>query len=306
MKLFITGATGVLGRRVVAGLLAQNHEVVGLSRSAKNQELLANLGAEARQGDIFDAAQMKSLSADCEGIIHLATAIPVESKFRKRDWLLNDRLRTEGTRNLLDAALTNGHQLYIQESVCFIYGDQQGRPLTEEAPIADDLLFSVQSSVPMEQMVADAHTQGLSTINLRFGNFYGPDAGHTQMMVDMIKKRKMPVTGDGQYKWSMIHVDDAASAVVQAVTHRAGNGGKTFNICEDEPAPFGDMMDHLAELVGKKRPMRIPFWLAALALGRAPARFLTTSLNCVNDLAKERLHWQPAYPSFREGAKTLV
>src|SRR5512143_1719084 len=135
MNIFICGATGVLGRRAVEAFVAGGHRVVGLSRSPANTEWLRAHGAEARTGDLFDGEQMRELSADCDAVLHLATAIPSGSKTTPADWAMNDRIRREGTVNLVEAAVRNGCRLYLQQSITFLYGDRKGEWVDEQSAL---------------------------------------------------------------------------------------------------------------------------------------------------------------------------
>jgi len=153
MKVFIIGATGVLGRRVVKLLTANGHQVVGLSRSRKNADWLSQHGAEPRAGDLFNLEQVCQLSAGCDAFLHLATAIPNKSRSTPTDWAINDRLRRAGTQILVAAALRNHCRLYVQQSITFIYGDTQGAWVDERAPISTHIGGILQSAVDMEQIV---------------------------------------------------------------------------------------------------------------------------------------------------------
>lgn len=302
MKLFIAGATGVLGKRVVKRLIAGGHQVTGLSRSAANHAWLKEQGAEPRDGDLFDQEQMIKLVVGCEGVLHLATAIPNKSRPTLADWALNDRIRREGTQNLIAAALHNQCQLYVQQSITFLYGDQQGAWVDETTPIMSQPGGVLQSAVDMEQMVnAAAQQHNLPAVILRFGTFYSYDSAQTQNMLSLTRKGWFPVIGDGQAYWNMINVDDAANAVVQTVNNYPQVLSHTFNICDDEPVPYGDLVAYLAQTLGARKPMRLPVFLANLLLGSGTVRFLLASVRGRNQLAKEKLGWRPQYPTHREG-----
>lgn len=302
MKLFIAGATGVLGKRVVRLLIAEGHQVVGLSRSTANHTWLKEQGAEPREGDLFNQEQMVQLVAGCDGVLHLATAIPNKSRPTLADWAMNDRIRREGTQNLVAAALHHQCPLYVQQSVTFLYGDQQGGWVDETTPIMSQPGGVLQSAVDMEQMVnAAAQQHHLPAIILRFGTFYSHDSAQTQNMLSLTRKGWFPVIGDGQAYWNMIHVDDAARAVVQAVNNYPQALPHTFNICDDEPVTYGELVAHLAQTLGARKPLRLPVFLANLLLGSGTVRFLLASARGRNQLAQEKLGWRPHYPTYREG-----
>src|SRR5688500_10061771 len=147
MNVFIAGATGVLGRRVVRKLVQEGHRVVGLARNAANESQLIGLGAEPRSGDLFNAKQLARITAGCDAILHLATATPKRMPARASDWKLNDRIRTEGTRALVAAALENNVKLFLAQSVVYIYGDQGGAWIDEDTPYDIELGGALRSAV---------------------------------------------------------------------------------------------------------------------------------------------------------------
>jgi nucleoside-diphosphate-sugar epimerase len=303
VKVFVAGATGVLGRRTVQRLVAGGHSVVGLSRSPANMEWLRKNGAEPHQGDLFDPAQVKAASEGCDAVLHLATAIPDKIRTPPRDWALNDRIRREGTRNLVEAALANRAKVYVQQSITFIYGDRGGGWVDEETPVSDGGQPRLASTLDMERIAAEATGRGLPAINLRCGTFYCWDSSQTQVIFRMVKRGLFPVVGDGAAYWNLIHVDDAAAAFVKAVENHSGNAGRTFNVCDDEPVTFRALADFVAEVLGARRPRSIPPFLARLALGSETVRFFRASARVRNVRARERLEWRPQFPTYREGIR---
>lgn len=301
MRVFICGATGVLGRRVVPALVSMGHQVVGLSRSPANVAWLTQHGAEARMGDLFDPEQVRQSSADCEAFLHLATAIPSNLTSGARDWTTNDRIRREGTANMLEAALSAGARLYVQQSITFLYGDRNGEWVDVDTPIQERPGGILQSAVDMERIVKEAAGRGLPALTLRFGSFYSHDSKLTAIMFDQIRRRRLPVVGAGDVYWNNLNVDDAASAVVLAVDKHTQAVGQTFIVCDDEPAPMGDVLDFIADRLGAGRPRRIPRWLGAAFAGRSASSTVLSSCRCRNDRIKSVLGWTPAYPSYREG-----
>ena len=304
MKVFIAGATGILGRRVVSLLVRGQHQVVGLSRSDANDSALRDQGAEPRRGDLFNRDQMVDCSADCDAVVHLATAIPTKSRAKTSDWALNDRIRREGTAALLTAALNNKAKLYIQQSVTFLYGDRNGEWVDESVPIAATQLPIIRSAADMEALVADAVLrEHLPAIILRFGSFYSHDSRQTGMMFELARKRQFPIMGDGSPYWNMLRADDAAAAVVQALETGQRNSGKVFNVCEREPVQYGEFVQLLASTAGAAPPRRLPSFAARWLLGRDTAQFLLASVRCKSTAAHEHLGWSPQYPSLREGLR---
>ena len=304
MNVFIAGATGVLGRRVVSELIGRHHRIVGLSRSDRNDALLKQLGAEPRAGDLFDPASVAAAAADCDAILHLATAIPPPTRRKASDWLLNDRIRREGTRNLLEAALKNGPKLYVQQSITFLYGDCKGEWVDESTPISSAQRPNIQSAADMEGLVARAIVKHhLPAITLRFGSFYCHDSPHTAVMFDLINRGRFPIVGDGSAYWNPIHADDAALAVVQAVEAGSQCAGRVFNVCDPEPVRYGDLVECIAQITGGPKPKHISPFIARFTLGRDTVQFFLSSARCKSDAARSDLGWKPKYPSYREGSK---
>jgi 2-alkyl-3-oxoalkanoate reductase len=308
MRVFMSGATGVLGRRATKLLLANNYEVIGLSRSEANTEWLARHGVEPRQGDLFNLAQMCELTVDCDAILHLATAIPTKTRATLADWALNDRIRREGTRVLTEAALRHQCQVYLQQSVTFIYGDRNGEWVNEATPVSPQLSAVLHSAVEMEQIIQTQATQNhLPAIILRFGMFYCHEAAHTQGMLAGVSKRAFPVIGSGTNYWNLIHVDDAAAAILNALDNYAdGLSQRVFNVCDDEPVAYQELLTYLADTLGAKKPMRIPAFLGRLALGSHTVDYLLASMRCQNQRIKTTLGWRPSYATYRHGYQAEI
>lgn len=306
MKIFIAGATGVLGRRVVKELMANGHQVVGLSRSPQNRAWLSQHGAIPREADLFNPEQVSEAAAGCKATLHLATAIPTKSRTTAKDWALNDRIRREGTQNLVAAALRHNHKFYLQQSVTLIYGHRQGSWVDESATLPQKQVDIVQSAVEMEQIVRRAMDEGLPAATLRFGSFYSHDSAQTQGMFQMMKKGFFPVIGDGSNYVNLINVDDAAGAVVRAVENQEACRGQTFNVCDDEPVELKTYLNFVADTLGVRRPFHIPPWLARLLAGGPVVDVLLASVRCRNERFKTATGWQPRYPTYQEGIPAAV
>jgi nucleoside-diphosphate-sugar epimerase len=307
MNIFIAGATGVLGRRVVPLLVSSGYHVVGLSRSGSNDELLGRLGAEPRRGDLFSEDQMRELSADCGILLHLATAIPAKARTTRRDWLLNDRIRREGTASLIAAGLRNRCELYIQQSVALLYGDRGGAWADEESEIARRQPAMLESAVDMEGLVFEAirhhHFPGCV---LRFGSFYAHDSSQTAAMFGGIRQGSFPIIGSGEAYWNLINVDDAAEAVRRTVLKGQSRSGALFTICDDEPVFYRDAVHYIARLLNAPAPRTIPRAIANVGIGRELVNLLLSSVRCRNTRARRALGWEPAYSSYREGLKAEI
>jgi 2-alkyl-3-oxoalkanoate reductase len=307
MKIFIAGATGVLGRRVVARLVAAGHQVSALSRSQANRDWLAAHGAEPRQADLFNAEQVRAAAAGAEAVLHLATAIPTGDRPSAADWARNDRIRREGTANLVEAALQVGAKLYIQQGITFIYGDRQGDWVDEQTPVGSHIGGVLQSALDMERIVADAaRERQLPAVVLRFGMFYAHDSVQTRGMLDMISRGRFPVIGGGRVWWSLIHADDAAAAVAHTVEVYPVGLGQTFNIVDDEPVLYRELVHAIARKLGARRPGGVPAWLARRVVGSGTVDFLLASTRVRNQLAAEVLGWRPQYPTYREGYAQVI
>jgi nucleoside-diphosphate-sugar epimerase len=297
MRVFVAGATGVLGRVGVRELIAAGHEVRGASRSEANTELLRSLGATPVTVDLFDAASVSEAVAGSEAVCHLATRIPPLMKMRRaRAWDENNRLRREATKRLVDGALTGGAQVFVQESISFIYGDHGDDWITEDAPLAPAWPAALDSTVDMEREAGRFTSDGRRVVILRFGLFYGPDAPSTLDSARLARRRMLPVIGGGRNFFSSIHTDDAGRAVVAALGAPAG----VYNVCEDEPSRQADYAAAFTQAIGAPRPLRVPRWLGRLFLG-GPARYILQSQRVSNKKFKEATGWAPRYPSVREG-----
>jgi nucleoside-diphosphate-sugar epimerase len=299
MKVFVAGATGAIGRPLVTHLREAGHEVAGMTRSEERAEALRAAGAEAVVADAFDAGAVRDAieQARPDVVINELTDLdrPLNPR-RYAEWLEGtNRLRKEGTRNLIEAARAAGARRFISQSVAFAYDFQPGTK-TEGSP-----LMGAEGG-DMSGAIRELETQTLDApggIVLRYGFFYGPgtsyDTGGQQ--IEMIKKRQMPIVGGGRGYFPFVHVDDAASATAAAVDR--GSSG-VYNVVDDEPAPGHDWIPYVAGLVGAREPRRIPVFIARTAAGRMAA--MATRLQPVsNAKAKAELGWQPQYASWRDG-----
>ncbi len=307
MNIFIAGATGVLGRRVVRRLIARGHDVTGLARSTENEELLRSMGARIARADIFDPKAMTHHVAGHDAVLHLATSIPKSPRPRKKDWVMNDLLRTKGTQNLIRAALENRVRVYVQESIVHLYARYDGAKVDESVALGHDLPYTLQSALEMERIIErHVRNDGLPSITLRFGGFYGPGAQNTVSLIEGIRNRSIPMLGKGDAVWNLIHLDDAAAAVVQAVERYETNTGRAYNIVDDRPVTIKELFLTIAEMVGAPSPRSIPSGVAKIVTGKDAVKFMQISLRASNQAAKEGLGWAPHYPTFREGLQQVM
>jgi nucleoside-diphosphate-sugar epimerase len=302
MKVFIAGASGVLGRRLVRQLVARGHSVIGQVRSAKAESAVRKTGGEPRHADLFDADSLARAAEGCDTVIHAATAIPTKQKTTPDDWAMNDRIRRKGTRCLTEAAAKIGAKTYIQQSVVWVANPKDGSAFDEDSPIVPDSL--VQSCVDAEAIARDSGSaEGFTTAILRGGAFYDCDSAHIRMLAEGIRKRAMPIIGRGDAAWSVIHTDDAASAYV-AVAERPRNG--VWHIVDDEPVSVRVLLETIAERLGAPRPRRVPVWLARWLAGERAVAYFTRSTRTTNARFRRDFGWAPRYPTYREGLDQIV
>ncbi len=312
MRVFVAGASGAIGKRLVPQLLARGHEVTGMTRSSRTAQALGATGAESVVADGLDReAVIRAVSgARPDVVIHQMTALSAVKSFRKFDeeFALTNRLRSEGTDNLIAAARAAGARRIIAQSYAGWNYDLTGTELrTEEHPFvahppanARESLAAIQH---LEQAVLNA--PDLEGIVLRYANFYGPE---TSLDVNaeiptLIRKRGLPIIGKGTGVWSFIHVDDAASATVAAMER--GTPG-VYNIADDTPEAVADWLPELARLLGARPPWHVPVWLGRLAAGEVGTLMMTQILGISSARAKRALGWQPRYASWREGFRDAL
>ncbi len=306
MRVFLAGATGVIGRRLLPLLLAGGHQVTAMTRSEARAVALRDAGATPVVCDVFDAEGVRTAiqAAQPEAVLHELTDLPPNLDPRKMEEQTagNDRIRSEGTRNLVAAAVAAGAGRMVAQSIAFAYAPAGSGLKQEDDPLWDDAPWpwsrSVQALHELEQTVAQ--TEGIEGIVLRYGFFYGPgsayaDGGH---FAGEVKRRRLPVVGKGSGVFSFIHVDDAAAATVAAMER--GRPG-IYNVVDDDPAQMRDWVPVYAEAVGAKPPRRVPTWLARLLAGRYTASMATGLRGASNEKARAELGWQPRHASWREG-----
>lgn len=305
MRVFVAGASGAIGRPLVPKLMAAGHEVTGMTRSEERAEAVRAAGARAAVVDVFDAERLRAAVAEAraEVVIHELTSLPERLDFRKEGvYEPTNRLRTEGTRNLLDAARDAGARRFVCQSIAFAYRPDGARVKTESDPLMDDIPGNFGSGVralhEMETMVLGA--EGVESVVLRYGFFYGPGTYYAEdgTTTADVRRRRMPVVGRGTGVFSFVHVDDAADATVAAAER--GEPG-IYNIADDEPVPMSEWLPEFARAAGAKRPLRVPVWLARFVGGREVPTFALELRGASNEKAKRELGWQPAHPTWRTG-----
>jgi nucleoside-diphosphate-sugar epimerase len=302
MRVFVAGASGAIGKRLVPQLVAAGHEVTATTRSGGKLEALRALGADAVAVDGLDAAAVGEAVARAEpdAIIHQMTALSGRPDLRRFDrWFAatND-LRRRGTENLLAAAEATGVGRFLAQSFTGWNNARTGSAVKrEDDPLDPSPAKAQRESLAairfLERAVLEAPLEG---IVLRYGSLYGP--GASEELVELVRKRRFPVVGDGAGVWSWVHVDDAASATVAALER--GRRG-VYQVVDDDPAPVAEWLPFLAQAAGAKPPRRVPAWLGRLAAGEAAVQWITTGRGASNAKAKRELGWRPARPSWRDG-----
>jgi nucleoside-diphosphate-sugar epimerase len=310
MRVFVAGATGVVGRSLVPILVERGHEVVGTTRTPGKQEELRRLGATPAVLNALDGVAVKEAVTRAEPavVVHQLTAIPPAFNPRRfeRDFAPTNRLRTEGTDHLLEAARSAGVRRFVAQSFApWLYARVGGWVKTEEDPLDPDPPAPVRSTAEAIRHVEDAVTGApdLEGVALRYGGFYGPGTsmGAGSPMLEAIRKRRFPIVGNGAGVWSFVHVEDVASATVAAIE---GGAPGIYNVCDDDPAPVAEWLPMLASAIGAPAPWRVPVWLGRLAAGELGVIMMTELRGASNAKAKREWGWEPKWSSWREGFST--
>jgi nucleoside-diphosphate-sugar epimerase len=301
MRVFVAGATGTLGRPTVQALVGAGHDVCGLARSAERAAMLRQLGAvPVAITDFFDADEMRDALAGCEAVLHLATRIPPLARMRRRSaWRENDRLRSQGSSVLVNAALAVGARVYVQESVTFLYRDLGDTWLYETAPV--DAPWPLGSARDAEREAARFTARGGQGVVLRLAAFYAPYAPSTRDALRLARWRLAPLLGKGDRYVSSIHVDDAAAAVAASLTVPAG----IYNVVDDEPVTMRAYLEALGDAFGYRCGRRLPGWIGRVVLGPA-AEVLGRSQRVANTMFKAVSGWTPRHPSVRSGWRAVA
>jgi len=299
MRVLVAGATGAVGTRLVAQLVERGHEVVGTSRSSTSAGTLRTLGAMPVVLDVLDADATREVVARAEpdAIVHEATALAGKTDYRHFDDSFADtnRLRTEGTDSLLGAAREAGvPRVVVQSYAGWPYAREGGPVKSENDPLDTRPLPEMRETLDaieyLEREVLEA-----GGIVLRYGGLYGaPD----DPQVELVRRRRFPLVGDGGGVWSFVHLDDAATATVLAVEQ--GDTG-VYNVVDSDPAPVREWLPALAQAIHAKPPYRVPRWLARLLAGEVGVVLMTEIRGASNAKAQRDLGWTLRHPSWREG-----
>lgn len=306
MRVFVAGATGAIGRQLVPLLVAAGHEVHGMTRSESKQTILRELGAVPVVADALDPDQVADAvgKARPDVIVHQLTAIPATLDLRHfdRDFALTNRLRTEGTDHLLSAGQALGVQRFVAQSYFGAYARTGGAVKSEDDPLdpapVREMRGVVEAVRHLEEAVLGARwTEG---ILLRYGAFYGPGTSLTSgaEQVELVRRGRFPLVGNGAGVWSFIHIADAAEATLAAVEH--GSRG-VYNVTDDDPAPVAVWLPALAQEIGARKPRHVPRFVGRLFAGDTGVVMMTELRGASNAKAKRELAWRPGHPSWRQG-----
>jgi nucleoside-diphosphate-sugar epimerase len=308
MKVLVAGATGALGKQLVPSLVARGHEVVGMTRSESKRDAVIDLGATPAVADALDAEQVARAVAEAEPevIVHQLTALSgaLDMRHFDRTFAETNRLRTKGTDHLLAAGRAVGVTRFVAQSYAgWPFARTGGRVKTEDDPLDPTPPEAMRGTLDAIRYLENAVTGADWTegVVLRYGGFYGPGTSlgpEEGEMVELIRKRKIPVVGDGGGVWSFIHIEDAAEATV-AATERGHRG--IYNVVDDEPAPVAAWLPAVASAVSAPAPRHVPRWLGRMLAGEAATVMMTEVRGASNAKAKRELGWEPKHPSWREG-----
>lgn len=307
MKIFVAGATGVLGHRLVEQLDNTGYTVHGLVRDDEGEMIVKERNGVPRRGDVLEPNTLEeAIDDDVDIIIHAATRIPVKTKPTKEDWAKNDRIRLEGAKNLLSAA---GNQIerFVFPSLVWVARQPNGSMFDETAERHPDR--ATQSAADVEdylQSVADEF--GFKPTILRAGFFYAPDSGDTRSWAKQLLSGDLPIVGGGllgrkDSELSLLHADDAARAFVAAINSDITG---LYHIVDDEPVTVADFFTEFANKLDAPDPSRVPGWLARFFVGKVSANTLTSPMGTTNEKFQREADWNPKYPSYQEGLDQII
>lgn len=305
-RILLAGAGGVIGKPLLPALVAAGYEVAGLTRTPEKAAAITATGATPIICDVLDrrALAREVRSFQPEVVVQHLTDLPAALPPRKlaNAYAANDRLRSEGTANLIAAATEARARRYVAQNVCFLYRPEGGPTKDETAPLYLDAPKPFDRSARVYQRMEETilSLPGLESLILRFGYWYGPGTAYASdgHYAKEVRKRRFPIVGDGGGIFSFIHIDDVVSATTAAV--RSGSPG-VYNVVDDDPAPLREWLPAYAEALGAKPPRRVPHWLARLFVGSFPALMATQMRGAQNHKAKRELGWEPTWPTWREG-----
>ncbi|MDQ4090478.1 MAG: NAD(P)-dependent oxidoreductase [Actinomycetota bacterium] len=307
MRVFVAGATGAIGKRLVPMLVAGGHDVVAMTRSASKVDDLRSAGAVPVVADALDREAVLEAVAGArpDVVVHQLTALAGAGSLRRFDaeFAETNRLRTVGTDYLLEAAVAGGARRFVAQSYAgWPYARDGGPVKTEDDPLDPDPPKPMRQTLAAIRYLEDAvlGAGGLDGVVLRYGGFYGPGTSVAEdgSIMEMVRRRRFPIVGEGSGVWSFVHIDDAAAATALAVENGAPG---IYNIADDEPAPVQEWLPVLAAAVGARPPRRVPAALGRLLAGEAGVLLMNEARGASNAKAKAELGWRLRYPTWRRG-----
>lgn len=299
MDVFVSGGSGTIGVPLVRALVARGHRVVASTRHPAKAPMLRALGATPVVVDALDPGSLEAAvrQAAPSHVIHELTALPRTGPRRASDLDATNRLRDEGTRNLLRAAVLAGSTRIVIGSFALLGSPGSGSPRASGDPAND----AVRS---MESQVLDAARRGaIEAVVLRYGLFYGPGTPTTDDLIVSLRRRRMPRIRNDRGRLPYLHIDDAVSATVAALDH--GRSGGVYDIVDEQPVSFSEVVVEIARKVGAPPPFAVPAWFVRLVMPYV-ARLFSRQVVLSNDAAKRDLGWAPQYPTFREGVRRTI
>lgn len=311
MRIFLAGASGVIGRLLVPRLVEAGHSVTGLTRTAAKAGAIRADGAEPVVCDLLDEGGVTKAVVGCnpDVVIQHVTDLPADLNPRNlaRAYVANDRVRDEGSRNLMAAAVAARAHRYVAQNVCFFYAPEGRRVKDEDAPLFTRAPASFGRSgaiyEAMERRITS--TRSIDGLVLRFGFWYGPQTTYASdgYTARQVRRRLYPVVGHGTGVFSFVHVIDVVEATLAALDH--GRPG-VYNVCDDEPAAMAEWLPYYADLLGARPPLHLPAWVARLVAGPMAGYWATEMRGATNAKAKREFSWSPRYSSWRVGFRELL
>jgi 2-alkyl-3-oxoalkanoate reductase len=310
VKIFVAGATGVVGQHLIPALVRAGHSVIGMTHTLEKEALVRSWGAEPVAADALDenAVMGEIWRAKPDVVVHQLTAIPRQLNIRKFDqeFAVTNRLRIESTDYLLAAAQSVGVRRFIAQSYAgWPYARQGGPVKTEEDPLDSNPPQALRNTLAAIKHLESGVTgvTNMQGVVLRYGAFYGPGTaiGEGGSLLESVRRHRLPIVGRGAGVWSFLHIADVADATLKAIEHGAPG---IYNIVDDEPATQAEWLPALAAAVGAKPPRRVPTFLARLVAGEAGVVMMTEIRGASNAKAKRELRWQPMWPTWREGFRS--
>ena len=297
MHVFVVGATGVIGRALLPRLIEADHQVTGLARTPEKLLAVGRMGAAAARGDILDADGLHRLLSvhKPDVAVNLATSIPLNLKIQPEQWEQNDRIRSQGTLNLVRACEASAVKLLVQESVGYVCASRGAEWIVEGSPRSAHSFL--KATVAMEDIVRSSALPG---VLLRFAALMSPESWHVQQSVAALRRGMLPIVGDGSSYLSMIHAEDTALAILAALERPQTSAGRTYNVVDDSPATMAEVIPYAASLLQAPTPKHVPPFLAKLVAGSLTIDILTASYRMSGARIRTELDFKPRYSTFRE------